>query len=141
MSDIIKRYSELITIPSFEDRLKYLKLDGIIGDIKFGSHRYLNQQFYTSKEWQDIRREVILRDNGCDLAFEDMPIIRSVYIHHLNPITMDDILERKECVFDLENLVCASFKTHNLIHYGIDDVSIPKTVLDRSPNDTIPWKT
>lgn len=140
MTNNEKKYSELIKIPSFEERLKYLKLDGIVADVTFGSHRYLNQQFYSSKEWQDIRREVILRDNGCDLAIEDMPIIRSIYIHHLNPIIIDDILQRKNCVFDLENLICTSFKTHNLIHYGVDTVSVPKVTIERSQNDTCPWK-
>lgn len=140
MTTIYKTYSELIKIPSFEDRFKYLCLDGNVGEATFGGHRYLNQMLYKSPEWKSTRREVILRDNGCDLAHEDYEIIGSIYIHHLNPITIDDILNRSPCVFDLENLICTSFKTHNAIHYGTDDVAFNKQLINRSKNDTCPWR-
>lgn len=136
---IYKTYSELIKIKDFEDRFRYLSLVGIIGQSTFGSHRYLNQKFYQSDKWKSTRREVILRDNGCDLAHEDYQILGSIYIHHLNPITIDDILRDRPCVFDLENLICVSFKTHNAIHYGSEDL-LPHGLVVRKKNDTCPWK-
>lgn len=134
-----KTYSELIKKVSFEERFKYLSLDGIVGDTTFGGHRYLNQTLYQTYKWKKTRQEVILRDNGCDLAHEDYPISGSVYIHHINPITIDDILEERPCVFDLENLICSSFRTHNAIHYGCEDL-LPKRVISRTKNDTCPWR-
>lgn len=136
---IYKTYSEMIKKELFKDRLIYLSLNGLVGDQTFGGHRYLNQIFYKSLKWKETRREVILRDNGCDLADERYPIKGLVYIHHINPITIEDILEERPCVFDLENLVCASFKTHNAIHYGIDDIYISEPI-SRKPNDTCPWR-
>lgn len=133
-------YLELINLKTFEERFQYLKKTSIIGEITFGSSRYLNQIFYKSSEWKRVRRSIILRDEGCDLALSDYPINGHIYIHHLNPITESDILDRKPCVFDPNNLVCCSLNTHNLLHFGTGD-SIP----DRRPNirfkyDTIPWK-
>ena len=112
-----RTYSEAIKIPKFEDRFEYLKMQNYIGDPTFGGHRYLNQNFYRSEEWKKIRRDVIIRDNGCDLADPDRPIFGRVLIHHIEPITIDDILERKSCVMDLENLICVSYETHNALHY------------------------
>lgn len=132
-------YSDLIKIEEFEDRFKYLSLVGIVGETTFGGHRYLNQQLYKSEKWKHTRREVILRDDGCDLAHEDYPISGSVYIHHLNPITIDDILEERPCVFDLNNLVCVSFRTHNAIHYG-DENLLSRKPAERKPNDTCLWR-
>lgn len=139
MMTIIKSYSEMIKIFDFEERYKYLKLDGVPFDSTFGSHRYMNQILYKSPKWKSIRREVILRDDGCDMAHADFPIMGSIYIHHINPITIDDILDEKDCIFDLNNLVSVSYKTHLAIHYGeISD--IPKSFIERSKNDTCLWK-
>ena len=132
-----RTYSELITINDYYERLKYLMLNGRVSELTFGSHRYLNQVLYSSKEWQRVRREVILRDNGCDLAHKDYPISGRVYIHHLEPITIEDIQERSPNVFDLNNLVCVSFDTHQAIHYG---TQVKQEWKPRTENDTIPWR-
>lgn len=134
-----KSYSELIKIDKFEDRIIYLSLVGLVGDVTFGSHRYLNQILYHSEDWKRTKREIILRDNGCDLAHEDWPINGPIYIHHINPITINDILERRPCVFDLDNLVCTTFRTHNAIHYGTIE-TLPKSPVERRKNDTCPWR-
>lgn len=135
-----KSYSELITIPSYEDRYEYLKLGGSVGELTFNGHRYLNQKFYSSDpEWIRTKRQVIIRDNGCDMAHEDWPISGRVIIHHLNPITIEDLINRKPEIFDLDNLICVSHKTHNAIHYGdISLLSLP--IVERQPNDTCPWR-
>lgn len=134
----IKTYSELMTLDNFEDRLCYLKIYGLVGVETFGGHRYLNQVLYQMSDWRRIRRQVILRDNGCDLAHEDYPIFDSIYVHHINPITIEDILRRRSCVLDLENLVSTSFRTHNYLHYGVEE-PITK-IVERKPNDTCPWR-
>lgn len=136
---IIKSYSELIKIPKFIDRFRYLKLNGSIGEQTFYGHRWLNQVLYQSPEWRRIRNEIIIRDDGCDLACPDRPINGKIYIHHINPLSIEDIVKRRSCVFDLENLISASFNTHNAIHYGEDDLLILDPV-QRLPNDTCPWK-
>lgn len=134
-----KTYSELIKLSTFEERFNYLKIVGVVGEVTFGGHRQLNQILYNSFDWKTVRREVILRDNGCDLAHGDFPICGSIYIHHINPVTIDDILERRPCVFDLDNLISTSFKTHNAIHYGhADNLSIG--LVERKKNDTCPWR-
>lgn len=135
---MIRRYSVLISIEDFKSRLQYLKCNGAIGEETFGSHRYLNQRLYTSDRWKKLRREIILRDNGMDLAHKDYPIKGNIYIHHINPISIDDILESHHCVFDPENLISVSFNTHNMIHYGTDDIA--NDLIIRKPNDTCPWK-
>lgn len=135
----IKRYSELVRLETFKERFDYLKLDGSVGEPTFGFDRYLNQEFYCSKEWKETRRKVIIRDNGCDLAFDDHVIGKYIVIHHLNPITMEQIENRDPVIFDPENLVCVSRNTHNAIHYGDWDL-IPKGLVERKPNDTCPWK-
>lgn len=134
-----RKYSELIQIPTFIERFEYLKLDGEIGAVTFGYDRYLNQILYNSSEWNDTRRVIILRDDGCDLAMKDRPIGGKVYIHHINPITIEDILYRRDCVFDPEYLICCSFKTHNAIHYGNASLLYSDPVV-RTPNDTCPWR-
>lgn len=134
-----KTYSELIKLETFEERFLYLSLTGIVGETTFGGHRYLNQILYKTDEWKSTRREVIYRDGGYDLAHEDYLIVGSIYIHHINPITIDDILERRPCVFDLENLISTSFKTHNAIHYGSLDL-LPKGPAKRTKNDTCLWR-
>lgn len=133
-----RSYNELITIDSFNDRLEYLRLNGKVADITFGGHRWINQVLYSSKEWQQIRRRVIMRDNGCDLAHVDYPIAERVYIHHIEPITIEDIQERRPKVFDLNNLVCVSFDTHQAIHYGKD--ILREEWKPRTENDTTPWR-
>lgn len=136
-----KTYSELMTIPFFEDRLKYLMTESIVGDPTFGGHRQLNQILYKSKDWLSIRDEIIIRDGGHDLGHPDYFIPGPIYIHHINPITIEDILERRSCVFDPENLISVSYKTHNTIHYGIMDLKIPPVTSNRSKHDTAPWRT
>lgn len=135
----IKTYSELITIPNFLDRFRYLKLDGRVGVGTFDHDRYLNQTLYKSLEWRRLRRDVILRDNGCDLAHEDYEIYGKIIIHHINPITVEDIVERSRKVFDLENVISCSLLTHNAIHYG-DENLLMRGPIERLPNDTCPWK-
>lgn len=134
----IKTYSELKLLPTFEERFQYLKLDGQIGDLTFGFQRWINQELYHSLEWRKFRDEVIIRDNGCDLGVSGYDIFGSVLIHHINPITADDILNNNPCVFDLNNVICTTQRTHNAIHYGnqkmIDDYSICRYL-----NDTSPW--
>lgn len=134
-----KTYSELIKIENFEDRFKYLELSGTVGEATFGGHRYLNQILYQTDLWKSIRKEIILRDNGCDLAHNDYPINGSIYIHHINPISIDDILEERPCVFDLENLISTSFRTHNAIHYGSKEI-LQKSFVERKKDDTCPWR-
>lgn len=138
-TNIYRTYSELMGIETFEDRFKYLNLVGIVGETTFGGHRYLNQILYQTEKWKSTRREIILRDNGCDLAHKDYQISGSIYIHHLNPITISDILEDRPCVFDLENLVCTTFRTHSAIHYGTETL-LPKGPIKRKKNDTCLWR-
>ncbi len=134
-----KSYSELISIKSYKDRYDYLKIDGAIGKATFGGHRYLNQVFYRSLKWKDIRKKVIIRDNACDLAHKDYEILGRVYIHHINPITIEDMLEERSCVYDLENLVCVSFDTHNAIHFGSEGCPTFEPI-ERKRYDTCPWR-
>lgn len=134
-----RTYSELIQFPSFEERFDYANLEGRVGEETFGYDRYINQALYGSEEWRRFRRKVILRDNGCDLAVEGFDIPSFGIIHHLNPITKEDILERRPCVFDFENVVLVSANTHRAIHYGIRP-TIQRVPIERRPNDTCPWK-
>lgn len=134
-----KSYSELVRLSTYEDRLSYLKENGLVGEDTFGFDRYLNQNLYKSAEWQRARNYVILRDNGCDVGLDDYPIPSKVYVHHINPITKDDILNHADCLFDPENLVCVSHETHNLIHYGCEAPTKREPVM-RSRNDTRPWR-
>lgn len=136
---MIKTYSQAIRLKAFDDRLRYLKLGGAVGEFTFNGHRILNQMLYRSKEWKRIRREAIIRDSGCDLADPDRVILDFLIVHHINPITIDDILDRRSSVFDLENLICCSKETHNAIHYG-KDLAVPETVIQRTKNDTCPWR-
>lgn len=136
---MMKSYSELIRIPSFEERFQYLRINGIVGEETFGCDRYLNQIFYKSEEWKRIRRRVIIRDNGCDLAWDEYEIKGIIVIHHINPITKEDILNRSSKLFDLENLICTSVNTHKAIHYGNEEM-LPKKIVERTMNDTCPWK-
>jgi hypothetical protein len=135
----IRTYSELILLPTFEERFRYLNLNGKVGEDTFGHDRYLNQLFYTSDEWRRIRRDVIVRDNGCDLGIWDREIQGLITIHHLNPITVDDILNRSEFLLNPEYLICVSDITHKAIHYGDESLLITAPI-ERRPNDTCPWR-
>ena len=137
----IKTYSEIITIPTFEGRYEYLKLGGRVGEETFGFDRYINQEFYTSKEWFDIRDYVIVRDMGCDLAIEEREIPNGVKIlvHHMNQITVEDILNRSEFLLDPEYLISTIDNTHRAIHYG-DASILLQDPIERTPYDTCPWK-
>ena len=136
----MKTYQELITFPNFEERFNYLATHQKVSDLTFGSNRKLNQMFYQSPEWKRIRRLVIIRDGGCDLACSDRPINSTILIHHINPITVDDVVERRPCVFDLNNLITCSFDTHQQIHYGSLNGIVKSEPVERKPNDTIPWR-
>ena len=135
----IRTYSELIQIPTFEDRYAYLRIGGIVGEDTFGIERHLNQSFYRSPEWRKVRREVIVRDNGCDLAMSGYQIYDHIIIHHLTPITLEDLEEGSDLILDPNNLVCVSDRTHNAIHFG-DKSLLPQTPIERRPGDTCPWK-
>lgn len=137
---MIRRYSELIKIPSFIERYQYLKLSGSVGAETFGFDRWLNQTFYKSPEYRKVRLEVILRDNGCDLGIDEFEIAGKVIIHHMNPITQTDILKRSDFALDPEYMICVSHGTHNAIHYGDERLLPVSNIVERKPNDTIPWK-
>lgn len=134
----IRSYSELIKYDSFEDRFKYLKLGGGVGRSTFGSDRYINQKFYSSREWDQVRRHVILRDNGCDLGVIGYEIHVDALIHHMNPMVVDDIVHREPWILDPEFLILTTNVTHNNIHFGIER-NIPKVVIERTNRDTSLW--
>lgn len=135
----MRTYKELICIPSFFDRFDYLKLDGNVGEETFGYDRWINQQLYGCYEWKKVRAAVAMRDKGYDLAHEDFPIHGKILIHHLNPLTKAQIVNRDPRVFDLNNLVSVSVRTHNAIHYG-DKNLLAHPPITRRPNDTALWK-
>lgn len=134
-----KSYEELVKLKTFKERYRYLKLNGRVGEETFGCDRYLNQVFYRSKEWKDFRNKIIIRDNGCDLGIDGMEIHSKLLIHHINPITKRDILERSSLLMDENNVICVSHNTHEAIHYGDESLLIEEYV-PRRPNDTIPWR-
>lgn len=136
---IVKTYSELCTLQSFNERYRYLKLNGSVGKETFGFDRYLNQILYQSDEWKSIRRDIIIRDNGCDLGCEGFNIFGRILVHHINPITSDDVVNRDPKIFDPNNLIITSHNTHNAIHYGDENLLIVAPI-ERSKNDTCPWK-
>lgn len=136
---LIRTYSELTEIESYLDRFEYLKLGGGVSDRTFGGDRWLNQRFYKSKEWKDLRHKIAVRDLAKDLAHEDYPIAGTVYIHHINPLTPEDLKVRNlRKLLDPENLVCVSLNTHNAIHYGDSSLLIKEPVV-RTPGDTKLW--
>ena len=135
----IRTYSELITLPTFEERYAYLQLNGEVGKETFGFDRYLNQTFYKTKEWLAIRNHVIIRDHGCDLGIEDREIHGRILIHHMNPITREDILRRSDFLLNPEYLISTVKSTHDAIHYG-DESLLCTSPIERSRNDTCPWK-
>ena len=149
----MKTYSELIKLKTFEERFEYLKMAGRLGEATFGHDRYLNQALYQSDEWKSIKNEVIIRDQACDLGLEGYEIRGKIIladgrefkkagviiVHHINPLTKQDILDRSDKIFDPENLITCSFATHNAIHFGSID-SVPLPPKERTPNDTCPWR-
>ena len=135
----LRCYKELIRLKTFDERFEYLKLKGIVGEATFGYDRYLNQLLYTSGEWRRIRRDIILRDNGCDLAVEGYDIQDIIIVHHMNPISVEDLIDFSEDVINPEYLICVSHDTHNAIHYG-DKSLLTREPIERKPGDTCPWK-
>lgn len=135
-----RSYRELLTIPTFEERYEYLRLRGDVGEDTFGFDRYLNQRFYRSAEWKRVRDQVILRDDGCDLAIKDRAIFGRVIIHHMNPVLLGDLLNHIDDIMNPEYLICCSHDTHNAIHYGSSDLLVKSQPIERKPNDTIPWR-
>lgn len=135
---MIRTYHELIQLPSFRERYEYLRIGGLVGNDTFGFDRYLNQKFYHSPEWKQIRRDVIIRDEGRDLAMEGYEIQNGVYIHHMNPIGKDDLQNATELLLNPDYLVCVSFGTHQAIHYG-DASLLPQLPVERRPGDTKLW--
>ena len=137
-----KSYSELITIPTFEERYRYLKIGGRVGETTFGFERYLNQILYNSDDWKEIRDKIIIRDNGCDLGMDgyEIPKGLKIFIHHINPITIADVRNRSSKLFDPENLITTIKKTHDAIHYGDESFLVHYQMVERRPNDTCPWK-
>jgi hypothetical protein len=136
----IRTYSELITLPTYKERFNYLKLDGAVGKDTFGYDRYLNQQLYQrNPRWKKARDIVIIRDNGCDLGVEGYEIFGKVIVHHMNPITLDDIINDRDWIYDPEYLICTVLNTHNAIHYG-DEKQLMTAPIVRTKNDTCPWK-
>lgn len=136
---MIRTYSELILLPTFQERYEYLKLSGQVGKETFGSDRYLNQLFYKDQEWLSVRDEVIIRDGGCDLGVEGRELDSYIIVHHMNPITKEDILNRTKILLDPEYLICVSKRTHDAIHYSDSGLLIPDPII-RTKNDTCPWK-
>jgi hypothetical protein len=135
----IRTYSELIQLPTFEERYRYLRLRGAVGEETFGFDRVFNQRFYSSVEWKRLRREIIIRDNGCDLGMDGWGIPGNIFIHHMNPILLKDILTASDLLLNPEYLVCTSFETHNAIHYG-DENLLATAPIERTKNDTCLWK-
>lgn len=135
----IRTYSELITLPTFIERFRYLKLDGAVGVETFGFDRYLNQMLYKDPEWLEARDWVIIRDNGCDLAIPDREIKSRILVHHMNPVRKEDILRRSKFLFDPEYLISTAKNTHDAIHYSNEDILIPEHI-ERTRNDTCPWR-
>lgn len=138
-----RTYQELMTFSTFEDRYNYLKLNGIPTETTFGGHRQVNQILYQSPEWKRLRRKVIIRDRGCDLGIDDRPISKpnKILIHHINPITLEQITSHDPAVFDPNNLITCSFDTHQAIHYGSESLLVPSKPTERHPGDTCPWLT
>lgn len=133
-----RSYSELRRLHTFEERFRYLSLKGVVGESTFGFDRWVNQAFYTSTEWRNARHQIIVRDYGCDLGIEGYEIHKGLYIHHMNPITLQQIESGDPCVFDPNNLITVSHNTHNAIHYG-DERMLPRPLVERKPGDTKLW--
>ncbi len=139
MTPTIKTYSELVLLPSFEERFRYLSLKGTVAKETFGFDRFINQKFYCSREWKALRDEIIVRDNGCDLGVDGYEIYDKILIHHMNPIYLNDIVYQTKYLLDPEFLICVSHNTHNAIHYGDENLLITSPI-PRTKNDTCPWR-
>ena len=137
----MRTYSELILLPTFKERFDYLKLDGRVGEDTFGFDRWLNQQFYHSKLWLDAKREVIIRDNGCDLGLEGYEMSGRILVHHMNPIDKNDIIRKSDILLNPEYLISTCKRTHDAIHYGDFSLVNQNGFVERRPNDTCPWRT
>jgi len=137
---VIRTYTELLRHKTLEDRFRYLSLRGSVGDVTFGFDRYLNQDFYRSRQWRRLRNQVILRDGACDLGIEDyeIPNGRKIIVHHMNPMTEEDIIHGVSSILDPEFLITTTLKTHNAIHFG-DERLLPQPLVDRKPGDTKLW--
>lgn len=140
MNQGIRTYNELVQYHSYEDRFRYLKLNGVVANETFGFDRYLNQRFYKSAEWRRVRDQVIIRDRGCDLGIPGREIFGTVIVHHMNPISIEDIEKNPEILFDPNYLICVSLETHNALHYGDESVLEKETIVERRPGDTTPWR-
>lgn len=138
MQQFKRSYRELSRLPTFEERYRYLRLQGKVGKDTFGFDRYLNQALYSSVEWKRFRREILIRDDGCDLGIPDRLIAGKVLIHHINPLSIEDIEKRSSVIFDPNNVICVSHMTHQAIHYG-DENLLPKDPVVRRPGDHCPW--
>lgn len=136
---MIRTYTELMKLQTFEERFRYLKLVARVGEETFGFDRYLNQQFYHSQEWKSIRNEIIIRDNACDLGITGREMNKGIIIHHMNPITKDDLIHQSDFLLNPDYLICVSKKTHSAIHYG-DESLLFDGLVERSKNDTCPWR-
>lgn len=136
---MIRTYTELMKLKTFEERYRYLKLVAKVGDETFGFDRYLNQQFYHSQEWKSIRNEIIIRDNACDLGIIGREMSKGIIIHHMNPITKDDLIHQSDFLLNPDYLICTSKKTHSAIHYG-DETLLFDGVIERTKDDTCPWR-
>lgn len=136
---ITRCYTDLIQLPTFKERYEYLRLNGSVGFDTFGFDRYLNQKFYRSPEWRQIRRDVIIRDEGRDLAMEGYELYGNIFVHHMNPICSDDLINVSESILNPEYLICVSKRTHDAIHFG-DTSTLPQLPTERTPNDMCPWK-
>lgn len=136
---MMRTYTEMSKLPTFKERFNYLRLDGTVGEETFGFDRYMNQIFYKSREWADVRRQVIIRDNGCDLGCDGYEIHGKILIHHMNPICLNDIRYRTDLLLNPEYLISTTLQTHNAMHYG-DESLLPELPVERTPNDTCPWK-
>lgn len=134
-------YSQLIIFPTFIERFEYAKLFGVVGQEKFGHLREIEQEFYQTKEWREFHNHIVVRDNGCDLATPGIPIRGRIHVHHLNPLTISDFLNRSSACFDEDNVVSVSFDTHRRITFGMN---LPDYIcheyVERRPNDTCPWR-
>jgi hypothetical protein len=136
---MIRRYSRLKRLETFDDRFKYLRLQGSVGRSSFGFDRHINQAFYRSREWRDVRDFVIVRDNGCDLGVEGYEIYSELLVHHMNPMDVDSIIHKEEWILDPEFLITTTHRTHNAIHFG-DEKQIPRKYVERRPGDTSLWE-
>ena len=136
---MIRCYSDLIQLRTFQERYQYLKIHGKVGEDTFGYDRYVNQVLYRSQKWRKTRSQIIIRDNGCDLGIEGRELDDYIMVHHMNPLTLEDIEEDRDCVYNPEYLICCSSRTHKAIHFG-DENLLPKDFIERKPNDTCLWR-